>query len=59
MSPSDLSRVIQGTAVNISFIGAGAILKLTQEREITGLTTAVVGVAVGLDAGIRRRWVLF
>ena len=48
MSPSDLSRVIQGTAANIGFIGAGAILKLTQEREITGLTTAVVGVAVGL-----------
>lgn len=55
MSPGDLSRVIQGIAAGIGFIGAGAILKLTQEREITGLTTAAgiwmtaaVGVAVGL-----------
>ncbi|SFE88684.1 MgtC/SapB family protein [Nitrosomonas sp. Nm166] len=55
MTPSDLSRVIQGIAAGIGFIGAGAILKLTQEREITGLTTAAgiwmtaaVGVAVGL-----------
>jgi len=55
MSSSDLSRVIQGLATGIGFIGGGAILKLTEEREITGLTTAAgiwltaaVGVAVGL-----------
>src|SRR5512134_3366252 len=55
MSPEDLSRVIQGVATGIGFIGAGAILKLTSEREIQGLTTAAsiwmttaVGVAVGL-----------
>ena len=55
MSSSDLSRVIQGLAAGIGFIGAGAILKLADEREITGLTTAAgiwmtaaVGVAVGL-----------
>lgn len=55
MSPEDLSRVIQGVATGIGFIGAGAILKLTAEREIQGLTTAAsiwmttaVGVAVGL-----------
>ena len=55
MSPSDLSRVIQGLAAGIGFIGAGAILKLRDEREITGLTTAAgiwmtaaIGVAVGL-----------
>ena len=36
MSPSDLSRVIQGLAAGIGFIGAGAILKLRDEREITG-----------------------
>lgn len=55
MSESDLSRVIQGLATGIGFIGAGAILKLVAEREITGLTTAAgiwmtaaVGVAVGL-----------
>jgi putative Mg2+ transporter-C (MgtC) family protein len=55
MSAEDLSRVIQGVATGIGFIGAGAILKLTTEREIHGLTTAAsiwmttaVGVAVGL-----------
>lgn len=55
MSPSDLSRVIQGLAAGIGFIGAGTILKLAEEREITGLTTAAgiwmtaaIGVAVGL-----------
>ncbi|TLD41077.1 MAG: Mg(2+) transport ATPase protein C [Candidatus Jettenia ecosi] len=55
MSSSDLSRVIQGLATGIGFIGGGAILKLTKEREITGLTTAAgiwltaaVGVAVGV-----------
>ena len=40
ISQNDLSRVIQGIATGIGFIGAGAILKLSEEREITGLTTA-------------------
>ena len=55
MSQSDLSRVIQGLAAGIGFIGAGAILKLRDDREIIGLTTAAgiwmtaaIGVAVGL-----------
>ncbi len=55
MGVDEVSRVIQGLAAGIGFIGAGAILKLTDEREITGLTTAAgiwmtaaVGVAVGL-----------
>ncbi len=55
MSMSDLSRVIQGLAAGIGFIGVGAILKLREQREIEGLTTAAgiwmtaaVGVAVGL-----------
>ncbi len=51
----DLSRVIQGVAIGIGFIGAGAILKLHQHREVHGLTTAAtlwmttaIGIAVGL-----------
>lgn len=40
MSNSDLSRVVQGLATGIGFLGGGAILKLTTEREIHGLTTA-------------------
>ena len=52
---ADLSRVIQGLAAGIGFIGGGAILKLTTEHEIKGLTsaagiwtTAAIGVTVGL-----------
>jgi len=55
MSEDGASRVIQGLAAGIGFIGAGAILKLGQDREIQGLTTsagiwatAAVGVAVGM-----------
>lgn len=53
----DLSRIIQGLATGIGFIGGGAILKLSADREIQGLTTAAgiwltaaLGVAVGLGA---------
>lgn len=55
MSLDGLSRVIQGILTGIGFVGAGSILKLNQEREIKGLTTAAglwitaaLGVAVGL-----------
>lgn len=55
MGNDALSRVIQGLATGIGFLGAGTILKLAQEQEIYGLTTAAgiwitaaVGVAVGL-----------
>ena len=40
MSTADLSRIIQGVVTGIGFLGGGAILKLTTEREIRGLTTA-------------------
>jgi putative Mg2+ transporter-C (MgtC) family protein len=55
MNSDEISRVIQGLITGIGFIGAGAILKLEQKREIEGLTTAAgiwmtaaIGVAVGL-----------
>jgi putative Mg2+ transporter-C (MgtC) family protein len=54
---AELSRVIDGILTGIGFIGGGVILKLTQEREILGVTTAAsiwataaVGIAVGLGA---------
>jgi putative Mg2+ transporter-C (MgtC) family protein len=37
---NDMSRVIQGLITGIGFLGGGAILKLTNEHEIRGLTTA-------------------
>lgn len=51
----DLSRVIQGIVAGVGFIGGGAILKLSEERRIQGLTTAAtiwltaaIGIATGL-----------
>jgi putative Mg2+ transporter-C (MgtC) family protein len=54
MTNADLSRVIQGVAAGIGFLGAGTILKLEEQHRIEGLTsaasvwlTAAVGTAVG------------
>jgi putative Mg2+ transporter-C (MgtC) family protein len=58
MGSADLSRVVQGIVTGIGFVGAGAILKLTNEGQVHGLTTAAsiwmaaaVGVAAGLGKG--------
>lgn len=55
MNSDGLSRVIQGIVTGIGFIGAGSILKINEERDVKGLTTAAsvwiaaaIGVAVGL-----------
>jgi putative Mg2+ transporter-C (MgtC) family protein len=55
MNSDGLSRVIQGIVTGLGFIGAGSILKLNEERDIKGLTTAAgvwmtaaIGVTVGL-----------
>jgi len=40
MHPDSVSRIVQGLATGIGFLGGGAILKLTSEREVHGLTTA-------------------
>ena len=57
MTTDGLSRVIQGIVTGIGFVGAGSILKLSQEREIKGLTTAAglwmtaaIGIATGLGS---------
>jgi putative Mg2+ transporter-C (MgtC) family protein len=51
----DATRIIQGIAAGIGFLGAGTILKLSDQLEVKGLTTAssiwlsaAVGTAVGL-----------
>ena len=67
----EVGRVIQGVATGIGFIGGGAILKLSAEREVRGLTTAAgiwmtaaAGVAVGLGyiavaaLGIGAAWLI-
>jgi putative Mg2+ transporter-C (MgtC) family protein len=55
MDSDGLSRVIQGLVTGIGFLGGGAILKLQEQREVEGLTTAAgiwmtaaIGMAVGL-----------
>lgn len=57
MAHDPLSRVIQGIVTGIGFIGAGSILKLSEDREIRGLTTAAglymtaaIGISVALGA---------
>jgi putative Mg2+ transporter-C (MgtC) family protein len=54
MLVNDLSRVIQGVATGIGFLGAGTILKLSDQHQIRGLNsaatiwlTAATGMAVG------------
>ena len=57
MSSDSASRVIQGIATGIGFIGAGAILKLSETREIQGLTTAAgiwMTAAIGVSIGSGR-----
>ncbi len=55
MNSDGLSRVIQGIVTGIGFVGAGSILKINEDRDVQGLTTATsvwiaagIGVAVGL-----------
>lgn len=55
MNMDGLSRVIQGIVTGIGFIGAGSILKLDQERDIQGLTTAAglwMTAAIGIACGL-------
>lgn len=59
-SPGDsISRVLQGIVAGIGFLGAGAILKEEQYRDIKGLTTAasiwvVAALGVACGAGLWR-----
>ena len=52
----DATRVVQGIAAGIGFLGAGTILKLSDELEVKGLTTASsiwLSGAVGTAAGLK------
>jgi putative Mg2+ transporter-C (MgtC) family protein len=59
MRVEDLSRVIQGVATGIGFIGAGTILKRSEAEEVHGLTTAAniwLTAAIGLAVGGGQLW---
>jgi putative Mg2+ transporter-C (MgtC) family protein len=56
MSHDAQSRVIQGIATGVGFLGAGAIIKMTDSLHIHGLTTAAgiwmtAGIAVAIGLG--------
>jgi len=54
---ADMSRVLQGVASGVGFLGAGAIIKLNSEEDIRGLTTAAgiwMVAAIGVAAGMGR-----
>jgi putative Mg2+ transporter-C (MgtC) family protein len=55
----DITRVIQGIATGIGFIGAGTILKRADANQIQGLTTAAtiwLTGAVGIAVGAGQMW---
>lgn len=52
-----MSRIIQGALTGIGFIGGGVILKLSEEHQIVGVTTAAniwLTATVGIAAGAGR-----
>lgn len=57
ISDAEMSRVMQGIITGIGFLGAGAILKGHDEKDLKGLTTAAgiwVTAAIGVAAGLGR-----
>ena len=59
MDIADLSRVIQGVATGIGFIGAGTILKRPESEQVEGLTTAAsiwLTGAIGMSVGAGQLW---
>lgn len=56
-SQDNMSRVLQGLVSGVGFLGAGAIIKLSAQREVRGLTTAAslwLSAGVGVAAGLGR-----
>lgn len=55
----DPTRIIQGVAMGVGFLGGGTILKLPDEQKVQGLTTAAgiwTTAAIGVAAGAG--WIL-
>jgi putative Mg2+ transporter-C (MgtC) family protein len=60
MHIADISRIFQGIATGIGFLGAGTILKLADDQRIEGLTTAAgiwLTAAIGIAAGLGLLWI--
>lgn len=57
MTIPDMSRVMQGVIEGIGFLGAGAIIKMRDENDVRGLTTAAgvwMTAAIGIACGLGR-----
>jgi putative Mg2+ transporter-C (MgtC) family protein len=57
MTSADASRIIQGTLTGIGFIGGGVILKMSEQHQIVGITTAAsiwLTATLGIVAGTGR-----
>ena len=57
MSSADSSRVIQGILTGLGFIGGGVILKMSEQHQIVGITTAAtiwLTAAIGIATGTGR-----
>jgi putative Mg2+ transporter-C (MgtC) family protein len=60
LESGDLSRVIQGIAAGMGFLGGGTIIKGADERDIEGLTSAATiwfTGAIGIAAGVGQGWI--
>src|SRR5262249_15412706 len=56
---ADISRIVQGVAAGVGFLGAGTIIKLSDQHEVRGLTSAAsiwLTAAVGMTGGARWLW---
>lgn len=54
---SDLTRVLQGIVAGVGFLGAGTIIRVKEQGEVHGLTTAAgiwLTAAIGMAAGMGR-----
>lgn len=57
VTSADLTRVIQGVAAGVGFLGVGSIIKQSEQGVVHGLTTAAgiyFTTAVGIAAGLGR-----
>jgi putative Mg2+ transporter-C (MgtC) family protein len=60
MSEDGLSRIIQGLAAGIGFLGAGTIIKDSQGEMVHGLTSAATvwaTAAIGIAVGVGQIWI--
>ena len=57
VADADMTRVIQGVVAGIGFLGAGSIIKNSDEDSVKGLTTAAgiwLTAAIGIACGLGR-----